>query len=464
MERVVELFVRYRSRELALKELTTALREFLLHHPQAARQGLGWLDLAQQRQPMPVTEFIQLRADMDYLLRSLSLQSPAVAPPRTDRATPTPLGDTVNQRPSATPAKTTPPPDDDATVTGTLATVISPLRRDDDDDNGAATVIAVPVASKPLVDGDATQMAISQDATLPGARASEVAETLEATVVVAPPAMEPTILAQPRPQGQPAAKTQVPQEATRVASPRDAAPKMPHSQRVPPRTADSATTATAPPQRTAAPVIGIIGGIAVAILLVSGVALWNKSALRDQQEAAAPDTEITLTPDTTAPAEVRSVNADPGSSESADTVMLQLEVVDDRIALSMPAAATSVTPAAATPSTPAAATSGSTLRPSVQPILQPPPVEPLPNDIEGLLASVKKRIGKGHLLPAADPNSATFAIKALIAKAPQSTAVSDARRELSQAHLELARQAREKGDLDAAQTHLDDAFEVRLMK
>lgn len=433
MEQVVELFGRYRSREIGLKELTGTLKNFLLHHPQAPRQGLGWLDLAQQRYPLPVTDFIQLRTDMDYLLRSLAMQSPA------SDADTTRIGMTAPQgRPEHTllPSVAVPPAmsgADDGLATriaapaddGMATRIAAPI------DDGLATVIATPAD-----DGLATVIAPSA---LPTATS-----TNEATVLAPPlPLAEATVIATPL--SQPAT------EATRVAAPQPPgreAPKMPHSQRVPPRTVTVAPPA--PPARSSTPVLAVIGGIALALLLAGGFAWW-----RHTPPVAAP-----LTPEkvATTPRPERVLPDEPvtggdtahDASTAENTITLKLEIDNAE---------------ATTQTAPETAVQASTPMPAATEKIPPhAPAEPLPTDVDGLLLTVKSRIEKGRLLPADDPGSATFAIKALIARAPESNAVSEARKQLSQAHLELARQARERGDLDAAQTHLDNAFDVRLMK
>lgn len=464
MEQVVELFGRFRSREIGLKELTGTLRNFLLHHPQAPKQGLGWLDLAQQRYPLPVTDFIQLRADMDYLLRSLALQSPAAD------ADTTRIGMTAphaRHDDTLLPSVAVPPPlsgRDDGLATRIAAPADDGLstRIAAPADEGMATCIAPPNADDELatvIAGVQTAAAaLGNDATVVNAALSD-----DGATVIANPAMprdiainEATVLAPPLPLADatviaptlPQAGT----EATRVAAPqapgRDV-PKMPHSQRVPPRTVTVAPPA--PPARSSTPVMAVIGGIALALLVAGGFAGWRHT----QTPAVAPITpeKVATTPrlETVLPAEAQTAaDAIDDASASENTITLKLEI-DNATAVMQ-----------ASPATPTGSNTQASA--SVQPISTKEPVEPLPNDVDGLLLTVKSRIEKGRLLPAEDQNSATFAIKALIAKAPESNAVSEARKQLSQAHLELAKQARERGDLEAAQTHLDNAFDVRLMK
>lgn len=500
MEQVVELFGRYRSREIAFKELNATLKTFLGNHPQATRQGLGWLDLAQQRQPMPVTEFIQLRADMDYLLRSLALQSPEIDPTRIGNAAPRtitlPKSDaqsTVVQRAAESLDATVvnnagvvaaeKVPSDKTTPEKTVlqkaasqedeATHIAVNVPADDD----ATRIAAKASADTSANEDATRIAAvsAPPTTRPPAASKDSEATVvvnaaapadERTVIATPKVADPTMIATPRS----ATPSERGEDATRVVTPREAVPKMPHSQRVPPRvvTAPEKTATPVPPApRSASLVLGVVAGIAAAIVLVGGFALWKST--RPPSDASA-TVEVDAQPRsaaTTASDNTRDTASNTGSrpvistktsgantiatvingTNGTETVMLQLEVVSDSSAVDGSAVLPSTAP-----------------RPSMQPIPAKEPVEPLPTDINGLLSSVKNRVEKGRLLPADDPNSATFAIKALIAKAPDSNEVSEARKILSQAHLELARQAREKGDLDAAQTHLDNAFDVRLMQ
>lgn len=492
MEQVVELFGRYRSREIAFKELTSTLKTFLSHHPQASRQGLGWLDLAQQRQPMPVTDFIQLRADMDYLLRSLALQTAEVDPTRIGSATPRTVSMSAPSNDMQSTVVQRPAEDVGATVVNNAAIALSVV-----DEDSAPTVIKAPAASE---DNDATQVAANPQAFTPPtaamknedatriapvrndvddatvvAKATSVADT-EATVVAAKISTdERTVIATPKSAdptlvvARAATPTAPPEDATHVAAPREASPKMPHSQRVPPRTTtlpDKSSPPAAPAPRSSSLVLGVVGGIAAAIVLVGAIALWKSAGTQSQSVtpplassvATTPNSSITPQNDTvinTSSSVTESPTIEPADTLDApqgETVMLQLEIVSD------------TTPADKLSLAANAVMSTAAIRPSVQPIPPQEPIEPLHTDINGLLTQVKQRVDNGRLLPADDPNSATFAIKALIAKAPDSNEVSEARKILSQAHLELARQAREKGDLDAAQTHLDNAFDVRLMQ
>lgn len=460
MEQVVELFGRYRLRNIASRELIQALKTLLTQHPEAIRQGLGWLDLAQQRQPMPVTEFIQLRADMDFLLRSLALQSPPSGQERTVTVI-----------------------DDDA------STVIE--RQWDEDD--AATVINAASAASPTDDDNAPtvfaaasgNMATDDDATCIAASAANAAtpdtdtDATEATRIAAPPHLqtpaaeaEPTVIAGPRHVAEPtliasgaaaavrpaspagsapaaitrATTSQVPADATRVAGSRDASPKMPHSQRVPPRTVTVPGPTTATPARSSAPVLAVIGTIAIAIMAVGGFAWWHSRPATELATLPVAPLQDAATTPITQPSSAQLARPpvadarDDATADQQETVTLKLQVIDET------QKAVEIRPA-----------------PDKTPV-SAGPVEALPHDATGLLTVVKKRIDQGRLLPADDPGSATFAIKALIAAAPDSNATGEARKLLSQAHLELARQAREKGDLDAAQTHLNNAFDVRLMK
>lgn len=475
MEQVVELFGRFRSRQIPLRELTDTLKVFLANHPQAPRQGLGWLDLAQQRQPMPVTDFIQLRADMDFLLRNIA--------PHLQAEESTLIGKTVapGRRNEAAPSTS-------QEDTGTLVAG----KAVEEESGTLATRIARPLlVAEAVVTEDAAATRISKSrrveadaATLVPGQARAVAAAAEATVIAPPVSVpansasvdidatrmaETTVVAGNfrQPSTPPASNSPAASEATRIAAPQQ---KMPHTQRVPPRLP---TTPTAPPADTLPanvmqkrPVLAAVAGIAAALMLVGGVALWSSKqssqpsaplAIESKQEsspvpqaveASAPilDQNAVTTNAVTTGVE-DSQNQLPAGS---DTVMLQLEVVQDS---QNPTASLSLQSRAVTERPP-----------SVQPAPVTEAVETLPNDAAGLLKVLQRRIASGRLLPVDDPNSATTALRALIAKAPDSAATSEARTALSQAHLELARLAREKGDLDAAQIHLDNAFEVRLMK
>lgn len=493
MEQVVELFGRYRSREIGLSALTATLKTFLLHQPQAPRQGLGWLDLAQQRQPMPVTEFIQLRADMDYLLRSLALQSP---PADTDTtrigitspqsrpgdtllpAAPQPLAGVRAEHASvASASEATSPPsilgDNDAThIAGArndsqetrmampaeddgLATLMQASPQDDD----TATVIASP--SLPL-DDEATVLAPPLPVTDATVIANPTTET-EATVIAAPlsnashaAASHATVThaastVSPAPHHAPPTITDATQVAAVPLPPGRDAPKMPHSQRVPPRTVTvTPTPVTAPAARNPTPVLATVAGIALALLVAGGFAWWRHAPQETGSTNETP-ARMAKSVESALPTEQPLTGTNTAQPANQESVTLKIEVEGMQATASTDAT---------DQNTPDTSGHGS---------VQPPPTQapktavPLPSDADALLAVVKKRIEQHRLLPAEDPDTATYAIKALIARAPDSNAVSEARKLLSQAHLDLARQAREKGDLEAAQTHLDNAFDVRLM-
>jgi hypothetical protein len=470
MEQVVELFGRYRAREIGLSALTATLKNFLQHQPQAPRQGLGWLDLAQQRQPMPVTEFIQLRADMDYLLRSLVLQS---APADTDT---TRIGITSPQsRPGDTLLPATLGDNDSTHIAGTAnsqqasaiaepaedeqATLIQASQEDDD----LSTVIAAP--SLPRND-EATVLAPPLPVTDATVIAPPTSET-EATVLAAPLQAAPQALANsPAPHQAPPTITDATQVAAIPLPPGRDAPKMPHSQRVPPRTVTvTPTPAAAPASRNPTPVLATVAGIALALIVAGGFAWWRHApketgSTNETPASTAASVERAL-PKGKTPAD--SKTAPPTTQESStqesstqQSVTLKIEVDGRQVTTNTDATSTD----AADANTADASGHGSVQPPPSQP---PRTAAPLPTDADALLAVVKKRIEQHRLLPADDPETATYAIKALIARAPDSNAVSEARKLLSQAHLELARKAREQGDLEAAQTHLDNAFDVRLM-
>lgn len=487
MEQVVELFGRYRGRQIALTELTSSLKNVLAREPQAIRQGLGWLDLAQQRNPMPVTEFIQLRADMDFMLRAMALQSGATGAANSsasdstvfasrsgttasdktgfgdfDATLPTRVAVMADNDGTRVAATRIPGADDSTVIAGQKTTISieaedatqlarSPVDEDKTQiaaprsaDNDTATLLAAPA----IPADDSTVLA-------PG-RTSPMESTTEATVLAAPrPAIEPTVIAPPIP----AQTITAPSAGTPPPAPqaRQLPQKMPHSQRVPPRAAlpadrtakTAGTISSDAPQRSASLVVALIGGIAAALLLIAGVALWKNqhSANVDNNVEIAPPTQTVNNepPISNVPSAQPVAATIPASSSStslsSDTVRLTLSVENgDEKATSREEAAQA----------------------SRQP--RPAPAEPLPTNADELLTIVKKRIAGGALLPADDPASATYALQALIKLAPNNNATRDARSLLSDAHLALAKKSREKGDLEAAQTHLNDAFDVRLMK
>ena len=73
MEQVLELFARARRQQMSLEALRVALEGLLTRTPQGLAQGLSWLDLAQQREPIPVTDFVTLRQDLADHLRLAKL-------------------------------------------------------------------------------------------------------------------------------------------------------------------------------------------------------------------------------------------------------------------------------------------------------------------------------------------------------------------------------------------------------
>ena len=90
------------------------------------------------------------------------------------------------------------------------------------------------------------------------------------------------------------------------------------------------------------------------------------------------------------------------------------------------------------------------------------PQEPVVKDETYFMAQIKAALAEDRLNPAEEEGTATYFLVELIRYDSESDSISEARTLISKRHLELAKEAREQSQWDAAQQHLDDALKVRL--
>ncbi|MDX1692269.1 MAG: hypothetical protein R3208_00815, partial [Ketobacteraceae bacterium] len=74
MEKVTDLFKAFRNNEIAYDELFGALTRMLSEDPHFATHAIATLDNAQQLTPIPVTDFIQLRSQLENTAETFQQQ------------------------------------------------------------------------------------------------------------------------------------------------------------------------------------------------------------------------------------------------------------------------------------------------------------------------------------------------------------------------------------------------------
>ena len=87
MEKVTDLFKAFRNNEIAYDELFGSLTRMLSEDPHFATQAISALDNAQQLTPIPVTDFIQLRGQLENTAETFLQQETDAGPAATEATT-----------------------------------------------------------------------------------------------------------------------------------------------------------------------------------------------------------------------------------------------------------------------------------------------------------------------------------------------------------------------------------------
>jgi hypothetical protein len=456
MEQVLELFARARRQQMSLEALRVALEGLLTRTPQGLAQGLSWLDLAQQREPIPVTDFVTLRQDLADHLRLAKL-SRGEDDTRVGKP-----GETTEIQREMTVRRDAPHLPSDETLAAALGSEATLVASAPPPGASDATLVA---SAPPIGASDATLVASapppgSSDATLV-ASAPPLGASDATLVASAPPpgSSDATLVASAPPLGA--------SDATLVASAPPAgfgdatqvapSPPPPTGPSGGPGQAESTLAApsldrNSPSAHERKPTLAI-AATAVAIAALSAVLVMNTG--RDPEPAASGSLPAS-------PAEPSGQAATVSTDRLSDTQATADSA--DRPGQELPASSGVMEPAVNTDVD--ADTPVAILRLEVESApatVTAPAPEPLPTSMEALSALLEKRIAEGRIDPADGERSAGHVLAAMIALKTSDLSVSEGRSKLADAHRRLAKAAREAGDLDAAQTHMDHAYDVLLM-
>ena len=426
MEKVTDLFKAFRNNEIAYEELFGSLTRMLSEDPGFAAQAISILDNAQQLTPIPVTDFIQLRSQLENTAATFQQQSA-----------------------SATPA--------DAEATR-IFDAAEATRRPEPGlaGSGDPTLVSAPPPEaefQPLP-GNAAQdphVADYQD---------------EATVIMPVPPRQQT----PPPPQEPAPAAAPPVEdehATLIATP--APEPAPSPEPAPAAVRESAPDPAVKPkqQDKKPPVMLLAGAGGVALVLILALVLWPSGEEEPgtaatpplQQEPASPwqSRPQATQPSTAADNTETAVFSEP-DQPAANTAGDPFTSLNDTAADSDPVEQTTTDPEEDSGEFFAADNS---LPLDTGPEPHQPP-EPAVKDEAYYMAQIEAAVAADKLTPAEQQGTATHYLVELIRLNRNSEKISEARTLISKRHLELAKAAREKSQWDAAQQHLDDALKVRL--
>jgi hypothetical protein len=454
MEQVLELFARARRQHMTLDALKVALEGLLTRTPQGLSQGLSWLDMAQQREPIPVTDFVTLRQDLaDHLrLAKLSRGEDSTRVGKPGEATEIQREMTVRRDAPHLPSDETL-----AAALGSEATLVASAPPPGSSD---ATLVA---SAPPPGSSDATLVASapppnSSDATL--VASTPPPGSSDATLVAsAPPpnSSDATLVASAPPPGSSDATivaAHLPAGHDDAATLAAAIPPPAHGSATP---GNAESTLAAPSLDRNAPSAHerktptlIAAALAVSVAAITAVIVVNTGKTSSPPPIAS-GTPATSATGTTAmhslppPMEGNVTGSVPQASATA-------EAGTAGKAMQEPASHADVE----------ADTPVAVLKLEIE-APRKPASEPLPTSMEALAALLDKRIAQGKVDPADGDAAAGGVLAAMIALKKSDLSVSEGRSKLADAHRQLAKKAREAGDLDAAQTHMDHAYDVLLM-
>ncbi len=451
MEKVIHLFKLCRDGQIELDDLTHQICHWVENDPAFALEAINLLDSVQQQVPLPVTDYIELRTEVDRLALLYKKQGYPINaendPDATrifnpdDNASANPDDQTrtqeqprhIDSEPVAGRQQEAPEPTsnrEDQCLETTNADFEHTLAR-----NPVATPLAESPAEPPA--DDATVIMPTKphqhfDAG-PPLSATEAASELQNTPA---PEKSPLIEESVQP---------VAEDATVIAPAPGSPSTIPNSA---PSNQGEPTNQKHNEQPKAFPLWPILmGGMTTAIAVIL-VVLWvildkdPYQAVELQQPPAQPqpiDTPDSATTTTTQAAPTE--NEDPNSRP-----------------LDMPPPNTDAEPdITKEPSKP------QKVETVQKPTTASPPSFSSPDDeLSYWLDKLQKAADQNQLLPQDKKGTATYYLVKMLQVNPHSAAVSQARAYIAQVHVDLARKAREQNQWDKAQQHLDAAVEVRL--
>ena len=441
MEKVISLFKSFRNNEIAYDELFGTLTQMLSEDPRFAAEAIATLDNAQQLTPIPVTDFIQLRSQMEATAETFQQQYIAATPadheatkifdetaPLAGDETFTSPGSSFDPTLMAAPVVATDYPGE-ATATATATATEQPGPIDYADE--ATVIMPMPPRHEPAPPPPAARIADDEHATL-------------VAVASAPPQPEitPPATSEPRP-----AATSQPSPAVQRAEPADNVP------------------ARQPVKKP--PFAVFAGGAAVVIIMLLALILWPDGD-KDAKTIASSQNSQQQATENLAWQSSSTLNA--ASSQSSPTSpdpdvfsepYLSPTAQDEEASQNTPVADVYPDDTTTDEDTDFFDDSNSLALDDVSSTTDntaPAIVE----DAAYFMDQIKTAVSANKLTPAEEEGTATWYLVELIRYDNRGDQISDARTLISQKHLELAKKAREKNQWDAAQQHLDDALKVRL--
>ncbi|PIE41143.1 MAG: hypothetical protein CSA49_04740 [Gammaproteobacteria bacterium] len=412
MEKVNDLFKSFRNKEIEYDELFGALTRMLSEDPHLSGEAVAALDKAQQQTPIPVTDFINLRAKLENTAATFHQQD-------------------ISQTPA------------DTETTMMFS----------EEDSDVATDSGDPTLVGTITDGDPTETPAATFNTPPVKPADDYTD--EATVIMPMPprqaAAAPVAEAAPNSKEQPEAEElpepELPQSEPELPQPEPETASTPAFEPAP----QLQTEPAAPLVKSTKPPLALIGtGVAVAVVVLLVIVFWPASETPEAtvETASISNTETvseatpatTDTPASPSPWEQTTAETSDNTNGAAFTDTATLPIEDTTTA-------TVDTVEIAAPER------------LEQDIVAAEP------DIENetyLINAIKAAVAGKNLGPAEREGTATFLLVKLIALNPDDSQISDVRAMISKKHLELAKESRSNHQWDEAQLHLDAALKVRL--
>lgn len=507
MEKVNDLFKAFRAGQLKQDDIFKALLHEIQRDPRFCQQAIALLDQVQRSVPIPVTDFIELRAKVDkaVALQASRQPAPAVADPdATSVYQPSPTPATSGSEEDATWLTPTTPQESalpEATLTRSeaarkterdLDATIPPPVRDailqdsvQHDTPGSDATVIMPVQARnvppapaavatetPSTPQSAAHEAVDDGATLIAPSTSHD----DGATLIAPsiPSEEgATLIAPPDTDGTEQQTAQTTEQAKQSGKPQ------PDTLRAPLRR--NGTRQTSP--------ILLGSGIAalLAVLMVGGFLLSGDEPSTSTIDQETPSSSNTIPASDSSPALPDATGGEmsnttestpPGTASSQPALDTHQETdTEQEPDAPQPSDTESGKTADASPGN---QVDGETAPPdltasSITETHEPEPALttnettelPLPPAdsaqrmrwyYEQLSAATQNQ----RLLPADEQGTATYYLVEMLTQDPDHELIPDARATISRMHTELARQARLKGQWDRVQEHLDAAMEVNL--
>ncbi|MCG8671496.1 MAG: hypothetical protein MI867_18975 [Pseudomonadales bacterium] len=481
MEKVTDLFKAFRNKQIEYDELFGELTKMLSEDPHFSVQAIASLDSAQQQTPIPVTDFINLRAKLESTAETFHQQETSHGPADAESTLmfdaedataapndPTLIGNNggiesvVSQvAPAATapssfsdepPVAPASPPEEDYADEATVIMPMPPRQT-----AGAATqsqdLQSAPAEAKPAADSNMEETviapAISEDSN------DAMSEDAHATLIAAPMADASVD------NSAPAEETPMPTETT------------------PDSVAENAEEAQPKAIPSKPPIALIAAGAAAAVVILVVIVMWSGGSDTPEEIAESP----TMATESSEPSpwgeklpeeafdaekSVGTVSTNANISDAEETLeQNQVANTDSDLQAmdSQPVEPEQITTSAETieaNQTGLSETETSTSTTTAEAPAVNASAEPEIKDEAYYVSAIQQAVDSNNLGPAENEGSATFYLVELIKLNQESLEISNARTLISKKHIQLSKESRSNNRWEEAQQHLDDALKVRL--